>query len=198
MTKIAIIIGSVRKGERVSQPIAKWAERSLEGKAETEIVDLRDYQLSIFDEAMPPRYNPSRQPDAETQKWLDKIDEFDGYVVVTPEYNRSTSAALKNAIDHTGYQMDDKPVALVGHGSAGGAQAIATLRITFPGIGVPTLPTAVFLDNSIAEKINDSGELDSELAEQPYGPKSQLDAQLDSLIQYADALKSMRASKENQ
>jgi len=193
--KLAVIIGSVREGQRVSEPIAKWISRSLAAKAEVEIIDLKEYPLSIFDETMPPRYNPDRKPSAATQKWLDKIDQFDGYVVVTPEYNRSTSAALKNAIDHTGYQMENKPVALVGHGSSGGAQAVATLRITFPGIGVVTIPSALFLDNSIAEKIAADGELDAELAAQPYGPQAQLDGQIDSLLWYSEALKTARENK---
>ncbi len=192
MSRIAVIIGSVREGQRVSEPIAKWIAHSFEGKAEVEVVDLKNYPLSLFDEGGSPRYNTERKPSPATQKWLDKIAQFDGYVVVTPEYNRSTSAVLKNAIDHVDYQMDNKPVALVGHGSSGGAQAIATLRLVFPGIGVPTLPTAVFLDNSIAQKIQENGELDEELASQPYGPQIQIDGLIDSLLKYTEALKTLR------
>lgn len=191
MTKIAVVIGSVRDGARVSEPIAKWAAKSLAGKAEAEIIDLKDYPLSFMDEGGSPRYNPERQPKPATQKWLDKIEQFDGYIFVTPEYNRSTSAVLKNAIDHVDYQMDNKPVALVGHGSSGGAQAIATLRITLPGIGVPTLPTAVFLQNSIAEQIGESGELAQEVASEPFGPQVQIDGLIDSLLKYAEALKTI-------
>lgn len=192
MARIGVIIGSVREGARVSEPIAKWVAKSLEGKAEAEVVDLKDYPLSFMDEGGSPRYNPERAPKPATQKWLNKIAEFDGYVVVTPEYNRATSAVLKNAIDHVDYQMDNKPVALVGHGSSGGAQAIATLRITFPGIGVLTLPTAVFLQNTITEKINESGELDADAASEPYGPQVQLDGMVDSLLAYTEALKTLR------
>lgn len=192
MARIGVIIGSVREGARVSEPIAKWVAKSLEGKAEAEIVDLKDYPLSFMDEGGSPRYNPERKPKLATQKWLDKIAEFDGYVVVTPEYNRATSAVLKNAIDHVDYQMDNKPVALVGHGSSGGAQAIATLRITFPGIGVPTLPTAVFLQNTIVENISESGELATEVASEPFGPQVQLDGMVDSLLAYTEALKTLR------
>lgn len=194
MTKIAIVVGSVRAGERVSRVIAEWIKKTVSEKAEAEIVDLRDYPMSLFDESGSPRYNPARKPSAEAQKWMNKITEFDGYFVVTPEYNRSTSAALKNAIDHIDYQMDKKPVALVGHGSSGGAQAIANLRMSFPGIGVVTIPTALFLQNTLTQNIKE-GTLEKDIAEQPYGPQMQLNGQITELLWYTEALKSAKLQK---
>ncbi|HEX7368497.1 MAG TPA: NAD(P)H-dependent oxidoreductase [Candidatus Saccharimonadales bacterium] len=193
MAKIAVVIGSVREGARVSEPIARWVAKSFAGKAEAEVLDLKDYPMSFLDEpGAPPRYNPARHPKPAAQKWIDKVVQFDGYVLVTPEYNRSTSAVLKNAIDHIDHQMDDKPVAVIGHGSSGGAQAVATLRMVLPGVGAVVIPTALFLQNSVAEKVDAGGTLDAELAKEPYGPQAQLDGQIDSLLWYADALKTAR------
>lgn len=191
MTKIAVVVGSTRQGRQTDR-LAKWAAKEVEGKAETEILDLRDYPIPFLDEAISPRYNPERKPDAETQKWLDKIAQFDGFVFVTPEYNRSTSAVLKNAIDVIAHEINDKPVALIGHGTSGGAQAVANLRMAIPGVGAITLPQALFFSDRLADSISDDGELKDEVKQRPYGPQSQLETQIDSLIRYADALKAVQ------
>lgn len=189
MTKIAVIIGSTRQG-RHTDKVAKWVVKEIEAKkAEVELLDLCDYPIPFFDEAISPRYNPNRNPDAGTKKWLEKVTEFDGYVFVTPEYNRATSAVLKNAIDVLGHEMDDKPAALVGHGSSGGAQAVANLRMVLPGVGVVTIPQALFFSDHLSDAITDDGELKQEIRERQYGPQPALEAQIDSLLWYASALK---------
>lgn len=191
MTKIAIVIGSTRQG-RQTDKLAKWVAHGLASKAEAELLDLREYALPFIDEAISPRYNPHRTPDDATKRWLDKIAAFDGYVLVTPEYNRSTSAVLKNAIDVLGHEMDDKPVALVGHGTTGGAQAVANLRMALPGVGAVTIPQALFFSDRLTESVSDDGELKQELREKQYGPQDQLATQMDSLLWYAEALKAAR------
>ena len=192
MTKIAVIIGSNRQG-RMTDKLAVWVAKEVAAKAEAETVDLRDYPMSFFDEQISPRYNPNRQAAPEVKKWLDKIAEFDGYVIVSPEYNRTMPGVLKNAIDVLDHQMNDKPVALVAHGSTGGAQAVASLRLALPGVGAVTLPQALFFTDHVGEAIDDEGILKAELADNPYGPQSSLTGLVDKLVQYADALKAAQA-----
>lgn len=187
MTKIAVIVGSTRQG-RQTDKLAKWVAKDLDGKAEADVVDLRDYPIPFLDEAISPRYNPKRKPDAETKKWLDKVAGYDGYVVVTPEYNRSTSAVLKNAIDVLAYEMQDKPVAIVAHGTSGGGQAVANLRMALPAVGAVTIPDALFFSDKLADVISDDGELKKEVAERPHGPQVQLEGQVAKLLWYTDAL----------
>lgn len=191
MTKIAVVVGSTREG-RATDKLAKWVGVEVSKQAEAEVLDLRDYPMPFLDESISPRYNPNRQPAPEVQKWLDKMAEFDGYVLVTPEYNRSTSAVLKNALDVLGHEMDDKPVALVGHGSAGGAQAIANLRMIVPGVGAVTLPQALFFTDRVGEAIDEEGVLKAELQEGPYSPQAALAGLAATVIKYAEALKSVR------
>jgi NAD(P)H-dependent FMN reductase len=191
MTKIAVIIGATREG-RVTDKLAAWAAKEVARQAEAEIVDLRDYPMPLFEEAISPRYNPQRQPKPEVKKWLDKVAEFDGYVIVTPEYNRSTSAVLKNALDYLAYEMESKPVALVGHGSSGGAQAVANLRMALPGVGAVTIPQALFFTDRVGEAVDDDGILRAELLESPYGPQVVLKTQVEQLVKYAEALKTIR------
>lgn len=192
MTKIAIIVGSTRQG-RQSHRLAKWVANHLGKKADVEVLDLIDYPMPFLDEAISPRYNPDRKPEPTTKKWLDKVAGFDGYVIVTPEYNRAPSAVLKNAIDVLGHEIDDKPVALVAHGVTGGAQAVASLRIALPGVGAVTIPQALFFSDRLAESIDEDGELAKEIAERPFGPQVQLGMQIESLLWYADALKTARS-----
>jgi NAD(P)H-dependent FMN reductase len=187
MTKIAVVVGSTREG-RQTDKLAKWVAKEIANHAEVEVLDLQDYPMPFMDEPISPRYNPERKPEPRVQKWLNKVAEFDGYAFVTPEYNRSTSAVLKNAIDVLDYQMEKKPVALIGHGSSGGAQAIANLRMALPGVGAVTVPLALFFTDRVGEAIDEDGVLDADLEAQPYGHQANLKTQSETLVWYADAL----------
>jgi len=158
--KVQIVIGSTRPG-RVTDRVAKWvaAEARNLSDTEVEVVDLADYQLPFLDEPISPQFNPNRKPSPEAQKWLDVLAKADAYVLVTPEYNRSYSAVIKNALDYIDFQFAKKPVALVSHGSTGGAQAIAHLRDVLPGLQSVTTPRATFLIGRAGELIDESGNL---------------------------------------
>lgn len=189
MPKIAVIIGSTRQG-RVSDKLATWVATKAAASADVEVLDLRDYPLPFFDEQIPPRYNPNRQSTPEVHAWLDKVAEFDGYVIVTPEYNRAPSGVLKNALDTLGNEMVDKPIAIVAHGSTGGAQAVASLRVTLPGNGAVTVPNALFFTDQVGEAIDENGVLSAELEA---GHGNNLTGLIASLVAYSDALQAVRA-----
>ena len=76
---------------------------------------------------MPPSLGQYAQP--HTLEWAQKIGSFDGFVMVTPEYNHSTSGALKNAIDFLFAEWNNKAVGFVSYGSVGGARAVEHLRL---------------------------------------------------------------------
>jgi NAD(P)H-dependent FMN reductase len=128
MTRIGIILGSTRPG-RNGEAVAKWAYdvAAKRGDAEYELIDLLDYRLPHLDEAIPPSLGQYTQP--HTIEWARKIDSFDGFLIVTPEYNHSTSGALKNAIDFLFKEWNNKAVGFVSYGSAGGARAVEHLRL---------------------------------------------------------------------
>ncbi len=104
--KLQIIIGSTRPG-RQSDRLAKWVANEAKNLPDTtaELVDLADYELPMFDEAVSPQFNPDRKPSEPVKKWLDKLAGADAFVLVTPEYNRSYSAVLKNALDYVDFQL---------------------------------------------------------------------------------------------
>jgi len=92
-----------------------------------EVVDLRDWDLPFLTTPVPPAMASPTDP--LTQRWAAKVDEADGYVLVTPEDNHGYPAALKNALDHVFQPWRRKPVAFVGYGGpAGGVRAVEQLR----------------------------------------------------------------------
>jgi NAD(P)H-dependent FMN reductase len=128
MSKIGIILGSTRPG-RNGEAVAKWVldVASKRTDAEFELIDLLDYQLPHLDEAFPPAMGQYTNP--HTLEWAKKIASFDGFVIVTPEYNHSTSGVLKNALDYLFAEWNNKAVGFVSYGSVGGARAVEHLRL---------------------------------------------------------------------
>lgn len=127
MTKIGIIIGSTRPG-RNGEAVAKWLYELSKKRndAEFELVDIADYNLPLLDEPYPAIMNNYTKD--HTKAWSAKIAELDGYIFVTPEYNHSTSGALKNAIDYLSVEWNNKAAGFVSYGSAGGVRAVEHLR----------------------------------------------------------------------
>ena len=128
MTKIGIILGSTRPN-RNGEQVAKWVYETAARRsdAEFELVDLRDYPLPHLDEPLPP--SMGQYQNDHTKEWADKIASFDGFVIVTPEYNHSTSGVLKNAIDYLYAEWNNKAVGFVSYGAVGGARAAEQLRL---------------------------------------------------------------------
>ncbi len=127
MIKIGIIIGSTRPG-RVGEEVAKWAYALAKERTDAafELVDIKDFNLPLLDEPKPA--STQEYSKEHTQKWSAKINELDGFVFVTPEYNHSTSAALKNALDFLYNEWTNKAAGFISYGSIGGARAVEALR----------------------------------------------------------------------
>lgn len=126
---IKVIIGSVRAGSMAGQT-AEWiaGELSKQDGTVIEILDLKDYPMPFFDAIETPSYKSKPYENPEVARFTAKIAEGDAFVIVSPEYNHSTSGVLKNALDWVYQEWARKPVAFVGYGSVGGARAIEHLR----------------------------------------------------------------------
>ncbi len=125
--KIAIIISSTRATRFADVP-TKWikAQADAHGALDTEIVDLRDFNLPFFNEMASNAWVPSQS--AEAVAWQKKIAGYDGYIFVLAEYNRSITAALKNALDQAYVEWAHKPFGAIAYGSMGGANALGHLQ----------------------------------------------------------------------
>lgn len=126
--RIGIILGSTRPG-RNGEQVAKWVLEQTQQRTDAayELIDLLDFNLPHLDEAQPP--SMGNYANAHTRAWAETIDAFDGFVFVTPEYNHSTSGALKNAIDFIYPEWNNKAAGIVSYGFNGGTRAAEHLRL---------------------------------------------------------------------
>ncbi len=125
---IAIIVSSTRPTRFADIPTA-WIKAQAEARGDmgVEVVDLRDYPMPFFDEVASNAWVPSQNPVAVA--WQKKLAEFDGYIFVVAEYNRSITGALKNALDQAYVEWAHKPAGVVAYGSVGGTRAAEHLRL---------------------------------------------------------------------
>ena len=144
MLNVGIIIGSTRPG-RKAEAVARWVH-GIAGKrsdAAYTLVDIAEFNLPHLDEPMPPSMNQYTKP--HTKAWAKRIDGLDAFVFVTPEYNHSTSGALKNAIDFLHQEWVNKAAGFIGYGSSYGARAVEQLRLVMGALQVATVTAQVGL-----------------------------------------------------
>lgn len=185
MHKLAIIIGSTRPG-RVGEAVARWVHELARKRndAEFELVDIKDFNLPLLDEPVPP--SQGKYSKDHTKKWAAKIASFDGYVFVTPEYNHGISGALKNAIDFLYAEWNNKAAGFVGYGSAGGARAVEHLRLVMAEVQVATVR------NQVALSLFTDFENFTTFKPASYHEKS-VNQMLDQLVAWGGAMKPLRA-----
>ncbi|MDQ4501261.1 NAD(P)H-dependent oxidoreductase [Sinomonas sp. ASV322] len=184
MTRIGIILGSTRP-HRNGEQVAKWLFEAASRRTDAtfELVDLRDHPLPLLDEPLPPSLG--RYENEHTRRWAEKIASFDGFVIVTPEYNHSTSAVLKNAIDYLYAEWNNKAVGFASYGSAGGVRAVEHLRLMAGELQMADvraqviLPFATSFENRRSFKPDDFA-------------RRSLDVMLDQVIAWSEALAPLR------
>ena len=187
MIRIAIIIGSTRPG-RVGEAVGRWVYQIARKRtdAECELIDLKEVNLPLLDEAVPPSMGQYSQP--HTKAWSKRIAPCDGFVFVTPEYNHATSGALKNAIDFLYAEWNNKAAGFVGYGSAGGTRAVENLRLVMGELQVADVRKQVMLslftdfENMSTFKPNPRHEKD-------------VHEMLDQVIAWSGALRNLRTAK---
>lgn len=190
--KIAVIIGSTRPARFGDKP-AKWiaAEaKKLEG-VEVELLDLVDYPMPFFEEPMGPSQLNKKYSNDVVKKWSAKIDAADAFIIVTPEYNHSTSGVLKNALDHLFPEWNNKPVGFVSYGGVAGARAVEHLRQICIELSMAPIRNAVHIQGTILFPIL-SGKAQWN-AETEAHLKDNADKMLSQILWWAKALKAARA-----
>jgi NAD(P)H-dependent FMN reductase len=129
MTKLKVILGSTREG-RQGEKVFSWMKKFLKQYKgfETEFLDLKDWPLKFYSFPVSPAYGKIDDP--LVKKWTAKIADADAFVIITPEYNHSFPAVLKNALDHVYHEWNNKPVAFMSYsvGPIAGSRAVEQLR----------------------------------------------------------------------
>lgn len=186
--RIAIVLGSTRPGRR-GEPIANWVlqQATARGDAGYELLDLADFALPLLDEPRPA--SAGKYEFEHTKRWSDAVDDFDGYVFVTPEYNHGPSAVLKNALDYLYKEWNDKAAGIVSYGSAAsGLRAAEALRLTLGELQIADVRQSVGI--SLVHDFENF----TTFAPQPIQLQN-LGVQLDQVVAWATALRGVRETK---
>jgi NAD(P)H-dependent FMN reductase len=131
--RTAVIVGSTRP-VRLAREVAEWVCAENCPDLELILIDLADLDLPLLNEPSPAAFGEYARES--TRAWSGLVAGFDAFVLASPEYNHSTSAALKNALDHLYAEWRDKAVAFVGYGIDGGTRAVEHLRAITAELGM--------------------------------------------------------------
>lgn len=185
--RIGIIVGSTRPG-RKGLEVGEWvAANAKAAGVEFELVDLVDYALPLLDEPLPASMGQYQHE--HSRKWAAKVDEFDGYIFVTAEYNHSLPGALKNALDFASLEWHNKAAGIVSYGSMGGVRANEHLRQVLAELEIADVRQNVMLSLFTDwENFTTFAPAQLHLAE--------LAKQVDQVVAWAGALKPLREQNE--
>ena len=190
--KIAIIVSSTRPTRFADIPTA-WIKAQAEARGDltVEVLDLRDYPMPFFDEVASNAWAPTQNPVA--VKWQKKLAEFDGYIFVVAEYNRSITGALKNALDQAYVEWARKPFGAVAYGSMGGTSALAHLRMIGVELQMVPVRNTVHIGGSDLFKVHPGFGGSGNLADIAGSIEPSAKALLDDIVWWANATKAARA-----
>lgn len=186
--KLQTIICSTRPG-RIGPSVAQWFHNyaSQHGGFDTELVDIADFDLPVYDEPVHPRMQQYEKQ--HTKRWGESVDAADAYVFVAPEYNYSPTPALINALNFVYKEWNYKPCGFVSYGGvSGGLRAAQMARLQVTTLKMMPLHEGVTIP-AVASLIDDitghfaANELIDDSAQ----------TMLDELVRWAEALKPLRA-----
>lgn len=160
---VAVIVGSLRK-ESFSLKIANALARLAPASLKFEIITL--HGLSFYNQDL------EATPPADWVAFREKVQACDAVLFVTPEYNRSTSGVLKNAIDVGSRpsgksSFNGKPTGIISNspGAIGGMGAAMHLKSILPGISGPIMQQPEIYLNGVGDAFDDKGTLTKEALE---------------------------------
>jgi NAD(P)H-dependent FMN reductase len=170
--KLLVFAGSLRKdsyNKKLARVLANAAERL---GAEVNYIELNDYPLPLFNED--DEANQGIHPNAITLKQM--MNEADGFLITSPEYNGSYSAVLKNVIDWASRQAEGEGILesfknkyaaifATSPGAFGGLRGLSQLRLLLSGIGTTVLSDQIAIPKA-ADAFDDQGLLVSEKRQQ--------------------------------
>ena len=122
------ILAARTRPNRRAETVAQWAlqQAATRDDADFELIDLADHPLPLLDEGPPASFG--RYQRAHTRRWAELIGSFDGFVIVTPEYNHSAPPVLTNAMSYLFAEWNDKSVCFISYGANGRVRTVEHLR----------------------------------------------------------------------
>lgn len=188
--RVAVVIGSVREGRR-GPAVTEWflgSAAAHHSGLDFDVIDLADVPLPL---AMPDwGGSPDPAAAAALAEVSPRLAAADAFVFVTPEYNHSFPAALKNLIDWHRPQWHAKPVGFVSYGGAGGGlRAVEQLRLVFAELHAVSVRDSVSLHGPWSGLGQDGAPRDGVVTE------SAAKNMLDQLDWWGRALRTARANR---
>ncbi|HNG89108.1 MAG TPA: NADPH-dependent FMN reductase, partial [Saprospiraceae bacterium] len=144
-----------RQSHRVALALQRLL--STQGKHSAEVLDLAEYQFPVLEEVLHKHPNP---PEG-LLDFAQRIRHADAHIFVSPEYNGSYTAALKNAVDYLKEQEFARKVvgvASVSTGTLGGIRAALSMQQLVLGIGGYPIPQMLTVGR-VAERFDEAGKL---------------------------------------
>jgi NAD(P)H-dependent FMN reductase len=189
MLLVGLIVGSTRPNRFADKPV-EWLVEGASARRDLRltVLDLRDFDLPLFNEPVPPSYANGIYTDPKAEAWRKRIGEFDAFVATVAEYNHGPTAVLKNAFDSAFLEWQRKPIAFVGYGGVGAARAIEALRGTV--IELQMVPTRQEV-NIAMEPYLGIVQGGRSLNDYEYLVRSR-DLMFDQLVWWGEALKAVR------
>lgn len=183
---IKVIIGSTRE-RRFGEKPARWIFKEVKKRegVDGELIDLRDYPLPFFNETVSPRMAHGVHANEIADKLAKKINEADGFIIATPEYNHGYPAVLKNAMDFIYKEWNRKPVGFVSWGGVAGARSVEQLRQVSIELQMAPIRNAVHIPN-FWTLTDEKGDFKAESLQK------NADDFIDQLLWWARALKAAR------
>lgn len=138
---------------RVGPSVARWFHGIAEkdGTFDAHLVDLKDFDLPVFDEPKHPRLGQYEHE--HTKRWSESVSKADAFVFVSPEYNYGPTPALLNALTYLSKEWAYKPAGFASYGGISGGlrgvqsiKAILTTFRMFPvmeGLAVPSVQSMI-------------------------------------------------------
>lgn len=143
MKKFIGIVGT-NSDHSTNRQLLQFMKNHFSSKAEIEIIEIKD--IPVFNK-------PENKDIPEiVQAMADKIDDADGVIISTPEYDHAVTASLMNALSWLSYGIFpfvDKPVMITGasYGTLGSSRAQLHLRqiLDAPELKARIMPSSEFL-----------------------------------------------------
>lgn len=189
MLKVAIIAGTSRPGA-LNPQITAWTEKQLEAHKgiQAEVVHFNDFDLPLLDEAIPG--GAHMYENDHTKAWGAKLEEFDAFLFVVPEYNHSFPGSLKNALDFVATEFNNKVAGIISYGADKGVRAAEQLRLV-----LANYRTAVVRGQgafSIFTDVKDGVFAPEEVSSNTFGPM------IEDLVAWGEAFKTIRENAATQ
>ncbi|AKU15166.1 NADPH-dependent FMN reductase [Luteipulveratus mongoliensis] len=182
--RIAVVTASTRP-TRVGPNVTEWVMQHLRDRddASYDVLDLEEVGLPFLDEPEPA--SSGHYTHEHTRRWSETIEGYDGFLFVTPEYNRGMPAPLKNALDFLYAEWNNKAAGLVVYGSSGGLRCAEQLKSVLGELQVTTVRAQVSL--SIYDDMEDF----SQMKPRDY-QSGNLSTTVDQLVRWAKAMRGIR------